>query len=91
MARQGFEPDVRTRRGAAEIVLRNCPFAAAALVDRATVCSLHLGIAQGLAADTPARIEELVAHSPRKAGCLLRIGVADGDAAAVTGTLTLRR
>jgi predicted ArsR family transcriptional regulator len=92
MARQGFEPEVRTRRGAAEIVLHNCPFAAAALVDRATVCSLHLGIAEGLAADTSAHIDELVARNPRTAGCQLRVRVADHDTAPdAAGTLSLRR
>ena len=34
MARQGFDPEVRPRRGGAEIVLHNCPFASAALADR---------------------------------------------------------
>jgi predicted ArsR family transcriptional regulator len=92
MARQGFEPEVRTRAGAPEIILRNCPFAAAALVDRATVCSLHLGIAEGLAAGTTAKIDELIAHSPHKAGCRIRIRIAAGDTAPdAAGTLSLRR
>lgn len=41
MARQGFEPDVRPAGGGTDIVLRHCPFAAAALADRDTVCSLR--------------------------------------------------
>ena len=40
---------MRDRPHAAEIVLHNCPFETAARADRETVCSLHLGIAQGLA------------------------------------------
>ncbi len=54
MARQGFEPEiVSTRTGAgAEIMLHRCPFASAALADRATICALHLGIAEGLTAGT---------------------------------------
>jgi predicted ArsR family transcriptional regulator len=88
MARQGFDPDVRPARGGAEIVLHNCPFAAVALADRATVCALHLGIAEGLTDDT-AVVTELVANDPRKADCRLRIR-ATPDAAAEAGTLTLR-
>jgi predicted ArsR family transcriptional regulator len=88
MARQGFEPDVRTVRGGAEIVLHNCPFASAALADRRTVCALHLGIAEGLTDDTAA-VTELVAYDPRKAECRVRIRLApDGDIE--SGTLTLR-
>lgn len=92
MARQGFEPEVRPGRGGAEVVLHACPFASAALVDRDTVCALHLGIAEGLATGTPGAIRELVAHDPRQAGCRLRIAVgtdrAEGDTGAV---LSLRR
>jgi predicted ArsR family transcriptional regulator len=75
MARQGFEPDVRLVRDGADIVLHNCPFATAAVADRETICSLHLGIAEGLADKTSAAVTELVAYDPRKAGCRLRIRV----------------
>lgn len=95
MARQGFDPEVRPVRGGAEIVLQRCPFASSALAGRETICSLHLGIAEGLADDTAAAVTELVAYDPRKAGCRLRIRLAppddeepDGDDA--DGTLTLR-
>jgi predicted ArsR family transcriptional regulator len=88
MARQGFEPEVRPARGGAEIVLHNCPFATTALADRDTICALHLGIAEGLT-DTTARVTELVAYDPRKAGCRLRIGLA-ADGAGDPGALTLR-
>jgi predicted ArsR family transcriptional regulator len=92
MARQGFEPEVRTRAGATEIVLHNCPFAAAALVDRATVCALHLGIAEGLAAGTTGVVDELIAYNPHKAGCRIRIRVADDGAVPnVGGVLSLRK
>jgi predicted ArsR family transcriptional regulator len=91
MARQGFEPEVRPRRGGAEIVLHTCPFVAAALVDRHTVCALHLGVAEGLADATPAAVNELVAYDPQKAGCRLRItvGAARVDDGAA-GVLSLR-
>ena len=75
MAQQGFEPEARTRRGHLEVVLRVCPFATAALTDPDTVCSLHLGIAQGIADTTGGRIviDELIRHDPRRANCRLRI------------------
>ena len=73
MARQGFEPEVRTRRDGVEIVLQNCPFASAALTDRATICALHLGIAEGLTDPSDATIVELVARDPRAAGCRIRL------------------
>jgi len=92
MARQGFEPEIRTRSGAVEIVLHNCPFAAAALRDRATVCSLHLGISEGLAAGTTATVDELIAYNPNNAGCRIRMHVADeGAVPEAAGRLTLRR
>lgn len=98
MARQGFDPEVRSVRGGAEIVLQRCPFASSALAGRETICALHLGIAEGLTGDSPAAVTELVAYDPRKAGCRLRIRLdvpADGEGEAdvdpaTDGTLTLR-
>lgn len=76
MARQGFEPARKRRRGGEELVLGNCPYQAAALVNPAAVCALHLGLAQGVA-DRVGRVEVtgLVPRDPRRAGCrlLLRI------------------
>jgi predicted ArsR family transcriptional regulator len=71
--RQGFESETRTRRGGADIVLRACPFAAAALEDPDTVCGLHLGIAHGLAEGTGVEVDELVVKDPRRAGCRVRL------------------
>jgi predicted ArsR family transcriptional regulator len=96
MARQGFDPEVRPRRGGAEIVLNSCPFATTALVDRHTVCALHLGIAEGLTDASAAAVTELVSYDPRTAGCRLRIRLAAGGAdkadhdGLAPGTLTLR-
>jgi predicted ArsR family transcriptional regulator len=75
MERQGFDPAVRRKGDRVELVLRTCPFAAAALADPDTVCAIHLGIAQGLAALTGERIvvDELVPHDPRRANCRLRM------------------
>ena len=89
MARQGFEPEIRPARNGAEIVLHTCPFASVALADRPTVCSLHLGIAEGLTDDT-ATVTELVAYDPRKADCRLRLRVGPDTPDERTGTLTLR-
>ena len=80
MAREGFDPEVRHRRASTEIVLRNCPFESAALVDPDTVCALHLGIARGLAEGTELVVEDLIRRDPRRANCLLRLRAAD-DAA----------
>jgi predicted ArsR family transcriptional regulator len=73
MARQGFDPEVRSVPGGAEIVLHSCPFATAAVLDRPTVCALHLGIAEGLVDGTGAAVTELVGYDPRTADCRLRI------------------
>ena len=75
MARQGFDPTVRSQNDHVEMVLRNCPFAATALADPDTVCSLHLGIAEGVAEVAGGRVvvDELVPHDPRRANCRLRL------------------
>ena len=76
MAREGFDPELRHRRGRTEIVLRNCPFESAALADPDTVCALHLGIARGLAEGTTFVVEDLIRRDPRRANCLLRLRTA---------------
>jgi predicted ArsR family transcriptional regulator len=91
MARQGFDPEVRTARRGTEVVLHNCPFEATATADRHTVCSLHLGIAEGLADGTDVSVNELVANDPRRADCRLRLGAAPTDKKdRPAGTLSLR-
>ncbi len=72
---------VRTRGDRVEVVLGNCPFATAALVDPATLCSMHLGIAQGVADLTGGRVvvDELVPHDPRRAKCRLRLHLEPDD------------
>jgi predicted ArsR family transcriptional regulator len=77
MARQGFDPSVRSRGDRVEVVLRTCPFATTALADPDTVCSLHLGIAEGVAELAGGRVvvDELVPHDPRRANCRLRLHV----------------
>ena len=73
LERQGFEPEVRRRRHGADVVLGCCPFEAAARADRDVVCTLHLGIAEGLAVGTGVEVEELVVKDPRRAGCRVRL------------------
>jgi predicted ArsR family transcriptional regulator len=90
MARQGFDPAVVATSDGAEIVLHSCPFATAALADRATICALHLGIAEGLTDDTPATVTQLIAYDPRKADCRLHLRLTADDQPRASGTLTLR-
>ena len=75
MARQGFDPVVRSTSSRFEVVLQTCPFATTALADAETVCSLHLGIAEGVAELAGGRVvvDELVPRDPRRANCRLRL------------------
>lgn len=73
MARQGFDPAVRQRGTDVDVTLRTCPFATTALADPDTVCSLHLGMAYGIADSVGGLvIDELVPKDPRRAQCRLR-------------------
>ena len=70
---QGFDPVIRRRGPHATITLERCPFTAAVLTDAATVCDLHLGLAQGLADGIGGVVvEELEVRAPQRAGCTLR-------------------
>ena len=73
MARQGFDPEIHSEGDGAEVVLQTCPFADVAVADQATICALHLGIAEGLVTDTGTHVGELIAYDPRRAGCRLRL------------------
>lgn len=76
MARQGFEPEIHPSADGtdgADVVLHNCPFASTAASARDAVCSLHLGIAEGLAGGTDVRVDELLANDPDAADCRLLI------------------
>jgi len=90
MDRQGFEPEMRTGRGATEIVLHHCPFAAIARDDREVVCGLHLGIAEGLTDGTDGVVDELVAYDPRHAECRLRVRPRPAGEPPPPGRLVLR-
>lgn len=75
MSRQGFEPTIESEEDAdeTEIVLHHCPFESTAEGARDTVCSLHLGLAEGLVDDSGLRIGELMARDPKSAECRLRV------------------
>src|SRR5947209_1412697 len=78
MASQGFDPELRVGKHRVEVVLRRCPFESTAVADPDTVCSLHLGIAEGLAEGTNVVVDELISRDPRRAKCRLRLHV-EGD------------
>lgn len=75
MARLGFEPERRNRRGRTEVVLHHCPFANVARTDPDAVCSLHLGMAQSMAAGAGYVVEDLLRKDPRRAGCRLQLQI----------------
>jgi predicted ArsR family transcriptional regulator len=77
MAGEGFEPKVRRWAGRTSLVLGRCPYEAAAVVDGATVCALHRGIAEGAAGVLGGiEIDDLVTRDPRAAGCRLELSEA---------------
>jgi predicted ArsR family transcriptional regulator len=76
MARQGFDPTTVWNGDHADVILRTCPFASTALADPDDVCSLHLGMAYGLADTLDGLvIDELEPKDPRRANCRLRCHV----------------
>lgn len=81
MARAGFDPETRRRGDRVELVLRQCPFESAALADAESVCAIHLGIAEGVAALTGERIvvDELLPNDPRHAQCRLRVHLTEAE------------
>lgn len=73
MAREGFDPAVVDEGEVIGFALRTCPFAETAAADPDTICSLHLGLAQGLAEQFDGvAVESLEPREPREAGCRLR-------------------
>lgn len=75
----GFDP-VLVSDEAAEFVLHQCPFSDAATADPATICALHLGLAQGLAGQLEGVVvDELVPRDPKQAGCILRFRIEEND------------
>lgn len=76
VAGEGFDPSVDDDGDALDFVLGTCPFAEAATADPETICSLHLGLAQGLAEQFDGvAVDSLEPREPRVAGCRLRFDV----------------
>lgn len=74
LTRRGFRP-VRSDRGRrVEFVLGRCPFAEVAASDPATVCDLHLGLAEGMAEQLGGlEVQRLVPRDAHRAGCRLAV------------------
>jgi len=75
LATQGFAPEVDTLNGdRVDIVLHACPFAEAAATDPATICQLHLGLAEGTAqAIGGLHVDGLRIADPHRAGCRVQL------------------
>jgi predicted ArsR family transcriptional regulator len=75
LERLGFAPEreVEVTGARDTLVLRRCPFAAAAADDPATICGLHLGIAEGImtSAGDPRVVGLDAVAAPRAGGCRL--------------------
>ena len=70
----GFDPVRSGRTDRPELVLRHCPFAEVATDDPESICSLHLGVAEGIAAVRgDVEVVELVRRDPHRAGCRLKL------------------
>lgn len=75
--RHGYDPEVDAAHS--EVILHRCPYAEVAGSDPQTICSLHLGIAEGIAAELGGiEVLELDARNPDEAGCRLRYGRTHG-------------
>jgi predicted ArsR family transcriptional regulator len=93
MTKQGFDPEIHVGKNSADVVLRNCPFDAVATEHPETVCSLHLGMAEGLA-DTGigVTVEELIPKNSRRASCRLKLRLdRGGGSLSIGSTIELLR
>jgi predicted ArsR family transcriptional regulator len=84
----GFDP---VRRGGArrpELMLRHCPFAEVASTDPDSICALHLGVAEGIAAVRgDVEVLGMLEHDPYNAGCRLQMRRVDHTEAPIQSTL----
>jgi predicted ArsR family transcriptional regulator len=75
----GFHPDSIPLARGCDFVLGRCPFVEVAVTDPATVCQLHRGLAEGVAAQLgEGAVVDLVAQDPRQAGCRLEVRIPEG-------------
>lgn len=71
--RYGFDPVSKRSGNRVDLVLQTCPFETTALADPDIVCSLHLGLAYGLANSIGGIVvDDLVRSDPRQSPCVLR-------------------
>jgi predicted ArsR family transcriptional regulator len=74
----GFDPVRRGSIGQPDLVLRHCPFADVAADDPDSICTLHLGVAEGIAGlRGDVEVLGMVVRDPHRAGCRLRMRRAD--------------
>lgn len=78
--RMGFEPTLEVMDATlTDVVLHHCPFRDVAADDPETVCSLHLGIAEGVVDEVGgAEVEGMTVRDPYRAGCRLHLSALDG-------------
>lgn len=70
----GFDPVRRGRADRPDLVLRHCPFADVAAEDPDSICSLHLGVAEGIAGRLGGvEVLGMVVRDPQRAGCRLQL------------------
>ena len=79
LAAMGFQPRRHDSGERTSFTLCNCPYRDVARTCPGVVCSLHLGIAEGLvqAADPDFKLTEFQVNDPIEAGCVIAI---DGPA-----------
>jgi len=79
----GFDPVLDTASGdeeCADVVLRHCPVADAAAQNADAVCTLHLGLGEGVAERIGGlAVEGLAVRDPHRAGCRFALRCADGS------------
>ena len=73
--RLGFEPETEPTQRGLDLVLGKCPFVDQATAAPQIVCSLHHGIAEGIAqqASGGVNVDDLIARSPLRAGCRIEV------------------
>ncbi len=80
VTRRGFEPERVERANGVDLILRRCPFEAAASANPEIVCDLHQGLAEGMAEALGGEIavRGLLRRDPRRAGCRLQLDWTSG-------------
>ncbi len=74
MVAGSFRPVATPLENGCDFILERCPFVEVAAQDPTTVCQLHLGLAEGVAAELgQGATVELIAKDPRRAGCCIRV------------------